>query len=130
MFSLRLVAAVVLILAALVRPDAALAQDADAQAFVSGIEDLPLMPGLTETAEGSLVFESAGGRFVEVYAVGDVSRSDVEGFYGESLPQLGWQKNGPTNFRRDNEVLVLEFISGQETAAPLTVRFALSPADG
>lgn len=101
---------------------------ASAQEFVSGIEDLPLMPGLTETDEGSLVFESATGRFVEVYAIGDMEPSRVTGFYGESLPQLGWQQAGPTIYRRDGEILMIEYLPAAETGGPLTVRFALSPA--
>lgn len=98
-----------------------------AQDFVSGIEDLPLMPALTETEEGSLVFESATGRYVEVYAVGDVKPGDVTGFYGESLPQLGWQQAGPTIFRRDGELLMIEYLKSADPGAMLTVRFALSP---
>ena len=99
-----------------------------AQGFVSGIEDLPLMPGLTETDEGSLVFESATGRFVEVYAIGNVEPVNVTAFYGESLPQLGWSPAGPTIYRRDGEVLMIEYLPAGETGVPLTVRFALSPA--
>lgn len=86
------------------------------------------MPGLTETEEGSLVFESATGRFVETYAVGTLEPSDITGFYGQSLPQLGWQQAGPTLYQRDGEILLIEYLSATEAGAPLTVRFALSPA--
>lgn len=96
--------------------------------FVSGIEDLPLMPGLTETQEGSLVFESATGRFVEVYAVGDMASEMVTAFYSDSLPQLGWSATGATMYRREGEILVIEYLPSGEASGPLTVRFALSPA--
>jgi len=99
-----------------------------AQSFVSGIEDLPLMPGLTETEEGSLVFESATGRFVEVYAIGEMDAAGVSAFYGESLPQLGWQQVSATLFRREGEILMIEPLASSGSGGPLTVRFALSPA--
>ena len=95
-------------------------------AFVSGIEDLPLMPGLVEVAEAGLVFDAPGGRIVEAYASGAVDRDAVLRFYAETLPQLGWQRLGAARFRREGETLDVEF-SGAAGAAPLTVRFALSP---
>ena len=129
MFFTRSFVLVFLLLALSATPATVFAQaDAD-QAFVSGIEDLPLMRGLTETEEGSLVFESAGGRFVEVYAIGNVVPAAVAGFYAESLPQLGWQQVEPTIYRRDNEILLIETVPGSDPDGPLTVRFALSPAD-
>lgn len=100
-----------------------------AQSFVSGIEDLPLMAGLAETEEGSLVFESPGGRYVEVYAVGTVASAEVGAFYGQSLPQLGWHQTGPKRFRRDDEILAIEYLDGDEGSGVLTVRFALFPAE-
>ncbi len=98
-------------------------------AFVSGIEDLPLMPGLEEDSEGRMVFDTAAGRIVEAYASGPVSRAEVLDFYAATLPQLGWKREGEAAFRRENEILVLEFSGNKAAPAPaLTVRFALSPA--
>jgi len=98
--------------------------------FVEGIEDLPLMTGLTPTEGGSLVFDSAAGRVVEAYVVGSVDAAEVSAFYGRSLPQLGWTQVGPTLFRREGEILVIEYIQPEAAGGPLTVRFALSPEDG
>ncbi len=98
-------------------------------AFVGGIEDLPLMPGLEEDAAGRMVFDTAAGRIVEAYASGAVSRAQVLDFYAATLPQLGWRREGETAFLREDEMLVLEFSAGKAGPAPaLTVRFALSPA--
>ncbi len=100
-----------------------------AAAFVGGIEDLPLMPGLEEDAAGRMVFDTAAGRIVEAYALGAVSPAEVLEFYAATLPQLGWRREGETAFRREDEILVLEFSGGKAGPAPaLTVRFALSPA--
>ena len=100
----------------------------DGVAFVSGIEDLPLMDGLREAEEESMVFDTVAGRIVESYASGAVTRRQVLEFYASTLPQLGWRRRGETTFQRENEILKLEFSTTAANPA-LTVRFALSPAN-
>jgi hypothetical protein len=96
------------------------------EGFLSTIEDLPLMPGLTEDADRGVVFEAPSGRIVESFAMGAVSREQVVEFYARALPQLGWRQEEGARFIREDEVLVIE-VSG--AGARLTVRFALAPAD-
>jgi hypothetical protein len=94
-------------------------------AFVTGIDDLPLMPGLVEATEAGMAFDAPSGRIVEAYAGGAVSRDAVLRFYAATLPQLGWQRTAAGSFRREGETLNLEFPEGDATR--LTVRFTLSP---
>jgi hypothetical protein len=97
---------------------------AGAQAvFFATVSDLPLMPGLTESAETALVFDNPSGRIVEVAATGAVSATTVRSFYGETLPQLGWVADGK-RFRREGEVLTLTV---KETAVGVTVGFSIAP---
>lgn len=115
------------LLAALLGGLAAFARAQDAH-FLSTIEDLPLMPGLTEDADRSMVFDAPSGRIVETFATGrGVGKDQVVDFYARTLPQLGWRADDGARFVREGEVLVLEFAEG---GPALTVRFALSPADG
>ncbi|MCP5366293.1 MAG: hypothetical protein H6907_00215 [Hyphomicrobiales bacterium] len=100
---------------------------ADGAGFVSGTEDLPLMPGLTEGGDGAMVFDSPTGRIVEVVATGAVTRQAVLDFYAETLPQLGWRAGAPGRFEREDEVLKLEI---SRAAGKTAVRFTLSPARG
>jgi hypothetical protein len=103
---------------------AALAAPARAQGgFVAGIEDLPLMPGLTEQGEAS-VFDAPQGRVVEATAQGAPSRAAVLEFYARALPQLGWRAEGDGRFAREGERLVLEFPASQGATL---VRFFLRP---
>jgi hypothetical protein len=95
-----------------------------AEAFVSSVEDLPLMPGLSEDKPAGLAFDSAGGRIVEAFATGTVSEDEVLRFYGETLPQLGWTTEAPALFHRGGETLRLDF---QKDAKGLTVHYYLSP---
>ena len=108
-------------LAAVVAPWAA----ARAQvAYVAGLEDVPLMAGLTPAGGNDVAFDSPQGRIVIVNTRGAVERPAVEAFYAASLGELGWDRIGDTAFRREGEMLRLEF--GQR-GSQLTVRFALSP---
>jgi hypothetical protein len=95
--------------------------------FLSGIDDLPLTPGLQENTELTLIFDSAEGRFVEAYAVGNVTEMAVSEFYRQSLPQLGWLHDGMATFQRDGEVLVILPSPSTGSGYTTTVRFALSP---
>jgi len=97
-----------------------------ADRFVRGIEDLPLMPGLAEAPDAGVVFDTPSGRIVQTEATGQVSRDQVLVFYAETLPQLGWRLLAADLFRREDEVLKIEF---DDVGVPgTTVRFALSPA--
>jgi hypothetical protein len=97
-----------------------------ADRFVGGIGDLPLMPGLAETPNAGMVFDTPSGRIVQTEATGLVSRDQVLSFYAETLPQLGWRTLAAGQFRREAEALKIEI---DETGEPvITVRFALSPA--
>ena len=97
---------------------------ADADAFVAGIEDLPLMPGLAEVRDAGVVFDKPGGRIVEAYAEGAVRRAEVIGFYRQTLPQLGWQSAGDTAYRREGERLEIVILGDD---GELVVRFTLQP---
>ena len=98
--------------------------------FVGGMEDLPLMAGLTEISGAGMVFDTPAGRIVEAFASGAVSRARVVAFYAATLPQLGWRQDAETLFKREGELLMLEFpqpAAAGPVTAPVTVRFVLSP---
>ena len=100
----------------------------EAGLFIKDIEDLPLMPGLVEELGSGTAFDTAQGRIVEAYATGPVSEGGVMAFYEKTLPQLGWRPLGQGTFRRENEILMVEFPGGPGAAPPLTVGFRLMPA--
>lgn len=92
--------------------------------FVGGVEDLPLMPGLTEVNGAATVFDAPQGRIVETFASGTVAPDEVRAFYAQTLPQLGWTARSATEFQREGERLVLEI---NASSAATTVRFTLAP---
>ena len=95
-----------------------------ADAFVPGTEDVPLMRGLAPVAGSSVVFDKPEGRIVEVQASGKLTRAAVRGFYEATLPRLGWTAAGADAWRREGEVLRLDY---REDRGILTVGFTLSP---
>jgi hypothetical protein len=95
-----------------------------ADAFVPGTEDVPLMPGLAPVAGSSVVFDKPEGRIVEAQAAGKVTRAATRAFYDASLPRLGWTALGADAWRREGEVLRLDY---REERGTLTVGFTLSP---
>jgi hypothetical protein len=96
---------------------------ARAAEFVTGTEDVPLMPGLV-AQDGAVVFDKPEGRIVEAEARGKLARGKVVEFYDSTLPQLGWTMLGSESWRREGEVLRIDF-GGSD--GELTVDFSLSP---
>src|SRR3546814_10516414 len=60
-------------------------------AYVAGIPDLQLMPGLKELPHGGLVFDKPGGRIVE--ARSEEHTSELQSLMRTSSAVFSWQKN-------------------------------------
>ena len=97
---------------------------ARADEFVTGTEDVPLMPGLAMIDGSALVFDKPEGRIVEAQAAGKVTRAAARAFYDASLPRLGWTALGTDAWRREGEVLRLDY---REERGILTLGFTFSP---
>ena len=92
----------------------ALAQDATRQAddvaFFTSLEDVPLMPGLTEIPDETVSFDKPEGRIIESSAMMQgVNRQQVSLYYKVSLPQFGWGEVQENVFYRGQEYLELSF---------------------
>ncbi|MDB3952872.1 hypothetical protein N9452_03190 [Alphaproteobacteria bacterium] len=92
--------------------------------FLTGFDDVPVMRGMAQVQSQDLVFDSPGGRIVEGYVSGSVTRTAVRRFYRSTLPQLGWERLSDQEFSRDGEKLQIGY-TGQD--GDLTVRFTLTP---
>jgi len=92
--------------------------------FLSNLDDIPLMSGLTERKDLAVSFDKPEGRIVEAQAEGRLSADAVTKFYAATLPQLGWRAQGLNHFTRESEELRLSVAAVNQV---LVVRFALSP---
>jgi hypothetical protein len=113
---------VVACLAILVAFTASVADAADG--FLSRLEDMPLMPGLSEDTKSGVSFDTADGRIVEAFARGNVTERQVLDFYRETLPQLGWTAESSTEFSRGGEKLQIDLVPDDQG---MVVRYSLSP---
>lgn len=94
-------------------------------AFVAGLNDVPLMPGLTPLGE-TLVFDKPGGRIAEaVFTSGRAGPDAVARFYADTLPQLGWRIRSPGRYARENEELALHVTGSGGDGA--TLRLVVQP---
>ncbi len=85
---------------------------AEESRFFSELNDVPLMPGLYELTEKTVVFDKPEGRIVESFAVSEAENaSQIKGFYDSILPQLGWVRQGDS-YSRGEEILRLSVDSG------------------
>lgn len=93
-------------------------------AFFSNLEDVPLMPGISELPEEGMVFDKPEGRIVEgVALMGGRAKQDVLTYYGGILPQLGWGRVKGDRFYREGEVLDIHFItSSRGNVVKITIR--------
>ena len=92
--------------------------------FLSNLDDIPLMAGLTERKDLAVSFDKPEGRIVEAQAEGRLSAAAVTKFYVATLPQLGWRVQGANHFMRESEELRLSIHTANQL---VIVRFALSP---
>ncbi len=95
-----------------------------ADGFLSVADDVPLMPGLSENPDEATVFDKPGGRIVQAVASGRLDRQALLAFYGQTLPQLGWQPASASRFTREAEALTLTV---ESRGGLLTVRFEIAP---
>ena len=99
---------------------------AHATEFLRAIDDVPLVSGLTETAD-PVVFESDQGRVVRTSAEGHVGGAQIASFYAQTLPALGWKLvEGPEGvvYAREDERLTIR-IREPANMAPVRVEFEL-----
>ncbi len=85
--------------------------------FFTSLQDVPLMPGLTELTEYTVVFDKPEGRIIEsVASIESLTPEAIRTYYEASLPQLGWNRIGDDYFARQGEYLRMNFeeVEGQD----------------
>ena len=93
--------------------------------FFTSVPDLPLMAGLEEQVDQTLVFDKAGGRIIELYAILDAVKPDqVSAYYESALPAFGWSKVAPMAYERDSERLSLLF---EKETGPDVLHIMITP---
>ena len=87
----------------------------DEPVFFAELQDVPVMPGLTEMEGRSFTFDKPEGEITEVVAsIGDLREDQVLHFYQVTLPQFGWGKINNSEFFRKSEYLEISFEKDQD----------------
>ncbi|MCB9990525.1 MAG: hypothetical protein H6867_03975 [Rhodospirillales bacterium] len=95
------------------------------QAFFQSLNDVPLMPGLYEMLDESVIFDKPEGRIIESMAAGQgLAGQDIEQFYQQALPQFGWNRVGADTYIRQGETLTLHV---ENQGDYKIVRFMVAP---
>ena len=102
----------------------ALPARADALHYSAVIEDLPLMNGMAENSDDAVIFDKPGGRIVESVTHIAASEQEIDNFYRQNLPALGWKLVSAGQFLRDGESLQIKIEAAKNTRE---VHFILTP---
>lgn len=87
---------------------------AETARFFNALPDVPLMEGLTELGDQTVVFDKPEGRIVESVAfMGAQNSAKVMQYYQDALPQLGWVRIGEHIYQREQEFLTVVAEAGQ-----------------
>jgi hypothetical protein len=99
--------------------------------FSSFIDDLPIMPGLSETDGGYAFDLSEGGRLAEARLAGAADAAVVRGFYAATLAQLGWRasEHEPYVYHRGGEQLIFLVEPARRGPRRLEAVFVITPAE-
>ena len=68
--------------------------------------DVPIMNGLSIEPELGFAFDSPNGRIVMIFASSKAPASQIMGFYGSTLTQLGWGGGNGTWIRGNEKLLI------------------------
>jgi len=126
---------------ALFAPGASVAQEAESQtgwtaeANVAGVLGLPIMPGLAELTDETILFDKPEGRLLEAQlvtetAAPEMKAADIEAWYQQALLANGWSEKpsdmgGARKYVRRGEVLHINIV---ETGSQLTLTLSLAPS--
>lgn len=97
--------------------------------YLGMLPDVPLIDGLEELPDTGIVFDKPDGRIAESFFYSEqVSAQDVDYFYMQTLPQLGWilteTPSIPSVYLREGEKLTVKTTQSEEA---VVVHFSLSP---
>jgi len=100
---------------------------AKAAPFIEGLEDVPMMDGMTQIKDSGVDFGNAESRLVEVYLESvKLNFDEVKSFYQKTLPQLGWAplKNDKNmvSFGREKEIMEFAKVESSPLQIRLTVK--------
>lgn len=79
-------------------------------AFVAGMQDVPLMEGLQALPEELFIYDTLNEHVILSSATASAEhKTQIQAFYKETLPELGWTETAAERWSRDGEKLSIDF---------------------
>ena len=95
-----------------------------ADEFVEGLGDIPNFKNMQNVEDSFILFDKVEGRYLYSEVEGDYDKKEINDFYKNVLPNLGWKKLNNNQFERGNEILDIKY----ERIDDLTkVLFSIAP---
>jgi hypothetical protein len=89
--------------------------------YFSDLPDLPVAPHLVEDADSAVRFDQPEGRIIVLQASGSVQANEINEFYAQTLPALGWKSMGGNRYIRAKEALTLDIKSAGKGETRLNI---------
>ena len=95
-------------------------------AFIEGLEDVPIMDGMTQITNDNISFGNEESRLIEAVLIGkSATFKSIKAFYKNTLPQMGWIFQNSTEstlvFEREEEIIEIQ----KEDTNPLKIRITV-----
>ncbi len=95
-----------------------------ADEFVEGLGDIPNFKNMQNVEDSFILFDKVEGRYLYSEVEGDYDKKEINDFYKNVLPNLGWKILNNNQFERGNEILDIKY----ERIDDLTkVLFSIAP---
>lgn len=92
-------------------------------AFVEGMQDVPLSENMQPLPEELLIYDNLDEHVILSSAVASADKQpQIQAFYKETLPELGWTEIAEGRWARDGEKLSIDF---DQNASEIFIQFTL-----
>ena len=95
------------------------------QQYLNILPDIPVMEGLNIVPDSTVTFDKPDGRIAEsAYFSETITAEDINAFYNEVLPQLGWVMDDQSRFIREQDQLTFYVFQSNHEAI---IEFSVAP---
>ena len=95
-----------------------------ADGFVEGLGDIPNFKNMQQVEDSFILFDKVEGRYLYSEVEGDYDEKEINNFYKDVLPNLGWKILDNNQFERGNEILEIKY---QRLDNSTKILFSIAP---
>ena len=93
-----------------------------AEEFVYGLGDVPIFKDMSSIEDSYIIFDKVDGRYLYSEIKGKYEILEIQEYYKQVLPNLGWKFFEKNSFVRADEILEIQYlIDDKETKVVFTI---------